>query len=310
MKPGQSDYLDVLDPGRKRRVLLYRALGACALAAVLMLAVTFFDGRDDSAGSQTDSMTPPVLTPFQLASVDPSEDRPGQQPEGDEGASLPEDEAPEPDDQGAAADTVEVEIAEPPPEASSETAVVAVVEPAQTAPAPAPASTPTPGAGEQARPRVSPSPRPPAASPAPAQAGASHLIQVGDFGDAGSRSALRDAVRQDGHPATLQWRVAVGPFPDRAAADAAQRRLERDRKLKGLVVRLGGTQFFVQMGVFADGANAEALQGRLQAWGFKVQRDARLMVGPFPDRLQAEAVAGGIMLKNGETTQIITAPGR
>lgn len=80
--------------------------------------------------------------------------------------------------------------------------------------------------------------------------------------------------------------------------------------MKGLVLRLNGGGHAVQLGVFSDADNADAMQARLQAWGYKVHRDARLLVGPFAERKEAEAVAGQIMLTRGENTQIITGSGR
>jgi cell division septation protein DedD len=52
------------------------------------------------------------------------------------------------------------------------------------------------------------------------------VVQLGMFTTVENAQALHTRLRQQGIPAFLETRVVVGPFRDRAEADAAQRKLK------------------------------------------------------------------------------------
>ena len=63
-----------------------------------------------------------------------------------------------------------------------------------------------------------------------------YLIQLGVFGAMTNADALRAQVEARGLPVRVEGRVVVGPFRDKAAADAARDRLRREGLPAGLVV--------------------------------------------------------------------------
>lgn len=75
----------------------------------------------------------------------------------------------------------------------------------------------------------------PAAKPAPPLPDG-YLIQLGVFGAMTNADALRAEVEARGLPVRVEGRVVVGPFRDKAAADAARDRLRREGLPAGLVV--------------------------------------------------------------------------
>lgn len=88
---------------------------------------------------------------------------------------------------------------------------------------------------------------PAAATPAPAEAapraeapvaiaGKGYLIQMGVFAAPGNAEALRVRLEELGVPARLESRVLAGPFPDQAAARAAQARLRAAGQSPGPIV--------------------------------------------------------------------------
>ncbi|HWV17717.1 MAG TPA: SPOR domain-containing protein, partial [Rhodocyclaceae bacterium] len=50
-----------------------------------------------------------------------------------------------------------------------------------------------------------------------------------------------------------------------------------------------GQGYLVQMGVFSNIANAEELKGRLDKAGIPAHIEARVQVGPFKNKVEAEA---------------------
>ncbi len=96
-----------------------------------------------------------------------------------------------------------------------------------------------------------PQPKRPAPAPVTATvipAGA-WVIQVGSFSLQPNAQGLRDRLRRAGFTAFLQevktasgtttYRVLIGPFDDRVAAEKLQARLAREQQIKGLVVQGG-----------------------------------------------------------------------
>lgn len=135
------------------------------------------------------------------------------------------------------ADPTSAPAAEPEVPTATEAPSTPAVEPEPVptpAPAPEPASTPAPDAV----------PAPPSAPAAPAPAAGGWVAQVGAFGQEANALALRDRLRQAGHAAFVErvmvdarpvYRVRVGPFTERAAAEARLADLARD---SGLQVRV------------------------------------------------------------------------
>lgn len=130
------------------------------------------------------------------------------------------------------------------------------------APAPQPVSPAGPSASSPAQAQAPVQ----ASAPAPAQAKAPEpapaklpstaavpkdlktwVVQVGSFGDEGKAMALRDRLRKahfnafvdrfDNGAKGSMYRVRVGPELDRAKAEALQKRLQKEQKLKGFVTQ-------------------------------------------------------------------------
>lgn len=98
---------------------------------------------------------------------------------------------------------------------------------AKPAPPPAPAA---PVSGKNAAPAGA---KP--AEPAPVKDG--YLVQLGVFSAPGNAQALVDKVDALGIPAHIESRVVVGPFKNRAEADAARKQIAQSGLGKGMVVR-------------------------------------------------------------------------
>jgi DedD protein len=130
-------------------------------------------------------------------------------------------------------------------------------------PAPAPETTPPaaaplpetqtadvpPQPAEQPAPPAPVQPEPVAeqAAAAPAAAAGSWVIQVGSFSQQLNASGLRDRLKKTGYNSRLQeitsgngkaWRVLVGPFDTRAAAEKQRDRITGQHHMKGMVTQL------------------------------------------------------------------------
>jgi DedD protein len=62
------------------------------------------------------------------------------------------------------------------------------------------------------------------------------VLQLGVFGAQDNAERLREELARQGFPARVESRVVLGPFPDRAAAEAAQAALKRAGQGGGIVV--------------------------------------------------------------------------
>lgn len=99
----------------------------------------------------------------------------------------------------------------------------------------APAAAEMPAAPATASPGAeNPSAMPQSAMPAPLPDG--YLVQLGVFGAMENAEALRASIAALGLPVRIEGRVVVGPFRDKAAADAAQGKLRREGVAVGFVV--------------------------------------------------------------------------
>jgi len=136
-------------------------------------------------------------------------------------------------------------------QASAEmTAAPVIVEPDRRVDETPPAVTGSPRlvlGGDSAAPAekpAAPPPPPPVVTPhatkpvpAPAPMKNAYLVQLGVFSAPGNAQALADKLDALGIPAHIESRVVVGPFKNRAEADAAQKRLKASGLGKGMVVR-------------------------------------------------------------------------
>jgi DedD protein len=118
----------------------------------------------------------------------------------------------------------------PPPSVDEEQPGANRTAPATAADSSAPGIRPR-AAGADAQPgpaRSAPPPPMPAAAPdsvrLPSTPG--YVVQLGMFSSVDNAQALLERLKAQGVPAYLETRVVVGPFRDRAEADAAQRKLQ------------------------------------------------------------------------------------
>jgi DedD protein len=102
-----------------------------------------------------------------------------------------------------------------------------------------------PAGVQAAPPEIDPSPAPqpasettlpPVAKPTAIPLANGYLVQLGVFGSMDNADGLRADVAARGLPAHVEGRVVVGPFPDKAAAEAARARLKREGLAAGIVV--------------------------------------------------------------------------
>jgi len=63
-----------------------------------------------------------------------------------------------------------------------------------------------------------------------------YVVQLGVFASVEHAQSLQSKLKEQGIPTTLETRVIVGPFQDRAEADAAQKKLSA-LGISGLVAR-------------------------------------------------------------------------
>ncbi|MCB1960143.1 MAG: SPOR domain-containing protein [Rhodocyclaceae bacterium] len=212
----------------QRGALLKRAAMAGGLIVILLLALGWFERSQAPAPKPapvlaeappppTDALppgAPPMPTAAEVEAMIAAQA--GEPPPG-EMASAELTSAP-----------VLVEAAErvddAPPPAAGQPRLVLKGEPA--VPAPKPASTPAQTATKK-----------PADPPAASVASGDYLVQLGVFSAPGNAETLAGKLDALGVPTHIQSRVVVGPFADRAAADAARDKIQRAGLAKGLVVR-------------------------------------------------------------------------
>ena len=194
----------------EKKQLRQRLIGALVLMALLAIIVPFFLG--DQPGTSAED----------IASIPPA-------PEQIPGADLPIDEgAPEAPVDEVTADTV-IDAATPPATTPvPDSAAMAAPVPTATAPARAPAAS------------SSGATRNPVKAPVSAW-----VVQLGSFSSERNAWALRDKLRNKGYHAFVERvsegskmviRVRIGPELQRAKAEAAQQKLEKEMKIKGIVM--------------------------------------------------------------------------
>ncbi len=297
--------------------LKQRLLGAAVLIALAVIFVPMFisgSGPDKGADMQTSGLAIPPAPDREFQSrvlpVDPAPTAP---------AAAPID-----DNRIATVDTATAPKAQTLPQPT-------IVEPPVPASAPAPASKP-----ETAPATPAPKPAAPAApaaeepKPVPGQAANGRFfVHLGIYTATKNAQDLVASLKKDGFPAfdeTSQYqgkpavRVRVGPFADRAAAEAARLRIKQARPaVPGSVVQLAedvpataapaalpknkAGSFVVQLGALKAVDDANKLRDRAKSAGFpafvdKVEANGgtlwRVRVGPEVDRAGADKLRASI----------------
>ena len=301
MRIEDRDYREVLDPGRRRKALLYRAALACVVMLLLVVGLTLYDEPPEDA-------PPPVerieVAPAPLEVAPSPVERVTTEP-----PALPEDSQDEVLEGSEEAPGVDADVLHEDPSTVQDGQTVdqdvgdsaaGMVAPEPVAPSVEPVVPPT---------RAQPAPRrpAPAATVAPA-AQSGYLVRLGDYANTGDVERAVAELQAAGYPARSQWRVSAGTYPTRAAAIEAMRVLERSHRQRGLVVQLPAGGHVVQLGVFGEVANADGLERRVRAWGYPVVRDARIVLGPYADRSAADAAAAELGQARG-LQAVVVAPG-
>ena len=219
--------------------LRQRLIGALVLVALLAIIVPFFLGDQPDTSVENIASIPPAPEQIPGADLPIEEDNP-ETPvdevtadtviDAAQGrASVAEGRMP-----GATAATLPVTAPVPTPDAVP---APAPTKPSVSKPAPvtAPATTP-------ARAPVAPS----SATRSPAKAPANAwVVQLGSFSSEQNAWALRDKLRNKGYHAFVERvsegskmviRVRIGPELQRAKAEAVQQKLEKEMKIKGIVM--------------------------------------------------------------------------
>jgi DedD protein len=217
--------------------------------------------------------------------------------------------------------------------------------PAATPAAPADAPVASPAPAPSAPVAAAPAPRPlaePVATLPAAVAAGDYSVTAGSFGTRANADALvarlkssglpayTEAAQVNGQPAT---RVKVGPFADRAAAEAARVRTAAISGSAAVATDDAAAApaaapaapaaaparsgFAVQLGAFASQAEAQTLVGRARAAGFAAfeQRAPtangvlwRVRLGPAADRATAEQIKSDAAGKLGIAGIVVPHP--
>ena len=213
--------------------------------------------------------------------------------------------------------------------------------PAKPMPAAPTTSAPTTPAPLPAKPATAQT-APPSASPT-----GRFVVHLGVFANAANAEGLvatakknglaaySESAEADGKPAT---RVRLGPYADRATAEAARLKLQQaDAKLKGSVVDVGATPaaqpkadapatalaanraggWAVQLGAFKSQDEANKLMQRAKGAGFSTFVDTvgqgaeklwRVRVGPESDRANSEKTRDAVKAKLSVAGMVVTLP--
>lgn len=299
--------------------LKQRLLGAAVLIALAVIFVPMFlsgSAPQKSAEMETSNLAIPPAPDREFQTrvlpVDPA----AQNPTGPSTQTSP--------DHITTVDTATAPKPETPPAAEPA--------PVPAAPTPAPA-TPAPAAPKTAA--ATPKPAPAAAEPklVPGQAANGHFfVHLGVYSATKNSDELVAALKKGGFPAFAEssefqgkpaQRVRVGPFEDRAAAEAARLRIKQLKPtVPGSVVQLAGDApadapaaalpkthaggWAVQLGALKTADDANKLRDRLKNAGFVAFVDKldangttlwRVRAGPEVDRGAADKLKSNIKEK-------------
>jgi DedD protein len=217
----------LLDKAYKQRMV-----GALVLIAIAVIFLPMLFSRQDEARHvQVDAPAAPQAPAVAQIKVDPVS-VPEQQP-------LPQE--PVPTDEELAHPSQPAVNQQPPsmPIAPAPSKPVASAPAAKATPAPAPAK-PAPAPAAQA-----PAPAAPAADPNQVDANGLSItwaVQVASLSNRANADNLQKTLRTQGYNAYIRTsdgvnRVFVGPLIERAEADRLRAQLDKQQKLKGIVVR-------------------------------------------------------------------------
>lgn len=200
-----------IDPVKLERKRALQRAGVAALAALVLLIGVLIadDGREPESATAPTSELPVRAADIAPALAAPTEDKGAE----DKGA-----------DSADAAKAGQDSIAVQTDAMADEQRAAAEASEAQAPAAASPVAAATPASTTPA------SPAPAAALPD------GYLVQLGVFGAMENAEALRASIAALGLPVRIEGRVVVGPFRDKAAADAAQGRLRREGGAVGFVV--------------------------------------------------------------------------
>jgi cell division septation protein DedD len=164
------------------------------------------------------------------------------------------------------------------------------------------------------------------------------MVQVASFSSAETAERIRAQLEQLGHRAdsdllvrgdTRLHRVWTGPYPERTQAERARSQIAATvRDVEPIVKTMSngngsapgaaaGPVFSVQVGVFAEQANAQRQSDQLVSQGFEafMYHDEtgsrpvwRVRVGRYPDRDQAEVLLGRLSAEASLEGLIVTHP--
>lgn len=225
------------DADLTRQRLLRRIAMAGVLIVALVASLAIFDAVFVNP-PEPDAADEAAPAPVASVSVPPLEERGLEKAEEAAAEAPPEPAAaePAPPPENVEAPKPEPEPAKPVAKAKSE--IRPITQPqTKTAAKPVPAVPEGTGA-----PSVPPPPQPPAARvpPAPAPArpltpGQGYLVQMGVFSNIANAEELKVRLDRAGIPAHIEARVQVGPFRNKAEAEAAQKKLA-DMGLSGLLL--------------------------------------------------------------------------
>lgn len=336
-----EDYRQVLDPRHRRKVLLLRAALALSVMLVLIAGLNLFDtGTADVPQPQPARVAGDGLLPLSLPA-------PGPAPQ-ESGSLIPRIDVsalPAPDDTHAAHDEVmsavtpAVTTVDVTRHAAADDVPDVAVPDVARAPADTDAASQTPSVRDDAKVpevvsdqasesasesasepaiQVPPPPAPtqtaaktPKTAGSAASAAARFQVLASDFIDPATADSLRDGLSAQGYRAASQNRVTVGPFARRVDAERALARVISEHGLRGIIVDApSGAGLALQLGVFSEAANAQALVKRLQASGHAAAMHRRVALGPYPDRAAAESIVAALGAERALDARIIALPTR
>ncbi|MFY2764113.1 SPOR domain-containing protein [Arenimonas sp. MALMAid1274] len=300
--------------------LKQRLIGAAVLVALAMIFLPMLLRGPDA--EQPDAAQVPLDMPAAPDQEFETRELPltVPQPQAPEGGVVGMDTGPRPSDDPNAVATVDQTGA---PAARTDYAPVPEGEDGTLAPvdaatglaqSPSPPSAPAPTAPavppDAASPVTPPAAAPPPVASTPAAAGGRYMVNVGSFSNLANARALADKLRSRGLPLTSEsvdvsgkpaMRLRVGPYGDRAAAEAARLRVDSVTGGGANVIALDGSAapaparatpaaaavatpaqvpvparastaanvgFAVQLGALSSEADASALRDRARAAGF------------------------------------------
>lgn len=232
-----SDAQQDASPAALRRQMLRRAGVAGGLIVVLLAALAWFENAqraEDAEARPPLVMAPPPPVPAVGAPPMPSAAEVEAMAAAQEGAPAGDGGAPAAAEMASLPQPVpaEARVDETPPPVVGNPRLVL-----KSGDAPARAAVADPERPEPAPAAAPASPAPAKASPAKPVPRSGYLVQLGVFSTADNAQALHEKVAAMGIESHIESRVVVGPFKDRAAADAAREKLRKSGLGKGLVVR-------------------------------------------------------------------------